>query len=205
MKPGLLDWLLILAILGGGTLAWRTGRERGRLEERYARLARMTGDLPIADPSRVYLKALDMGEQLHFAWRVYLPPKYRLILSYRAGGSSTSSSSGTSEFIARVRFREDEQGLIQVYTHFGGSSSRMGIGDRALADLLRGRWDGLRVEQLGATEPAVLGPDQTAVVLRLTLPDDLHAEARKKLDRSTFEPFVPVLYEVNLGPRASTP
>jgi hypothetical protein len=205
MKHRLLDWLLILALIVGGILAWKTGRERSRLEERRARLARMTGDLPIADASKVHLRAIDTGERRHFAWRVYLPPNYKHRVSYRAGGSSTSSSSGPSEFIARVRFREDEQGLIQVYTHFGGGSSRMGIGDKALAELLRGRWDRVRIEQIGAPEVAVFGPDQTAVLLRLTLHDDLEAEARKRLDGYVREQFVPVLFEMVLGPETSGP
>jgi hypothetical protein len=207
VKHRLLDWLLILALLVGGILAGKTGWERSRLEARHARLARMTGDLPVTDPSKLYFQAIDTGEPLHFAWRVHLPPKYNQVLSCRAGGSSsssTSSSSGSTELIARVRLREDEQGLLQVYDHFGGGSSRMGIGDKALAELLRGRWDRVRVEQIGAPELAVVGPDQTVVLLRLTLPDDLEAEARKKLDRS-MQQSLPVLFELVLGPKASNP
>jgi hypothetical protein len=207
MKHRLLDWLLILALLSGGILACKTGWERSRLEARHALLARMTGDLPVTDPSKVYFQAIDTGEKLHFAWRVYLPPNYRHILSCRAAGSSslsTSTSSGPSELIARVRFREDEQGQPDVYEHFGGSSGRMGLGDQALAELLHGRWDWLRVEQLGAPELAVLAPGDTAVLLRLTLPDDLEAEARKKLARS-MQQSLPVLFEIVLGPKALNP
>jgi hypothetical protein len=207
MKHRLLDGLLILALLSGGILAGKTGLERSRLEARHARLARMTGDLPVTDPSKLYFQAIDTGEPLHFAWRVYLPPKYNQVLSCRSDGSSsssTSSSSAATELIARVRLREDEQGQLQVYTHFGGGSSRMGVGDKALAERLRGRWGRVRVEQLGAPELAVLGPDQTTVLLRLTLPDDLEAEAREKLDRS-MQRSVPVLYELVLGPKASNP
>jgi hypothetical protein len=208
MKHRLLDWLLILALLVGGILAGKTGWERSRLEAKHARLARMTGALPVTDPSKMYFQGIDTGEPLHFAWRVYLPPNYNQVISCRtstgSSSSTSSSSSGPTELIARVRFREDEQGLLQVYDHFGGGSSRMGIGDKALTELLRGRWDRVRVEQLGAPQLAVLGPDQTAVLLRLTLSADLEAEARKRPDGS-LQQMLPVLFELVLGPKASKP
>jgi hypothetical protein len=207
VKHRLLDGLLILALLSGGILAGKTGLERSRLEARHARLARMTGDLLVTDRSKLYFRAIDTGERLHFAWRVYLPPKYNQVLSCRSDGSSSSSTSlrsGSTEIIARVRLREDEQGQLHVYSHFAGGSSRMGVGDKALADLLRGRWDRVRVEQVGAPELAVFGPDQTIVLLRLTLPDDLEAEARKKLGPS-MQQRLPVLFELVLGPKAQQP
>src|SRR5262249_53145162 len=126
MKPRVLDLLLLLTILPGGFLAWQTGRERGRLEDRYERMVKIAGDLPIADPTKVFIRAVDTGEPLHLAWRVYLPPNYTLIVRNRTGdgssGSSTSWSLNSAEFIARVRFRKDERGLMSVYTRFHGSS-----------------------------------------------------------------------------------
>jgi hypothetical protein len=205
MKHRAIDWLLLLAFLIGGALAWRNGRERSRLAEKHARLARLTGELPVADPAKVSVQALDTGEPLHFAWRVYYPPNYTQVLRHSDGGSGTSWAGRSSEFIARVVFREDEQGLLQVYTHFSGGSSRSSFGDKALAELLRGRWDRIRVEQLGAPKLAVLKRDQPAIVLRLTLPDDLQAEARKRLDPALQKRYVPVLYEVTLGPETSNP
>jgi hypothetical protein len=205
MKHRVLDLFLVLTIAAGGVLAWQTGRERSRLEAQHARLVRTTGDLPVGDASKVHVLALDAADKAHFAWRMYFPPKTQQVLRGRHGGSSTSWSSGPSEFIARVRFREDDQGILNVYTHFGGSSSRMGIGDKALAGLLRGRWDRVRVEQLGALDLAVIKPDQPAVLLRLTLPDDLQREAAEKLPSYERSRFVPVLFELNLGPEASKP
>jgi hypothetical protein len=205
MKHRALDLFLLIVVAIGGALAWQTGRERSRLSGEHARLARITGDLPIADASQVHVQALDTGEPLHFAWRVYFPPNYRQTLRNSNGGEGTSWSSSSTEFIARVVFRQDEQGLLQVYTHFSGGSSRSGLGDKALAELLRGRWDKIRVEQLGAPDLAALGPNQPAVLLRLTLPDDLQAEARKKLPPHTQKRFVPVLFELDLGPKASKP
>jgi hypothetical protein len=200
MKHRVFDWLLLVVALIGGVLAWQTGRERNRLSERHRRLVEMAGELPIADPSKMYIRALDTGELLHFAWRVYLPANYNRALS-SSGGSSLSSSTSRrpSEFIARLRFRQDEQGVMEVYNHFANGSTRISIGDQTLADLLRNRWDRVRVEQLGAPEVAVIEPDQSAVLLRLTLPDDMKDEARAKLSPDNQARFLPVLYELNLG------
>jgi hypothetical protein len=105
------------------------------------------------------------------------------------------------KFIARVRLREGDRGTIESYTHFGPSSSGSTLGDEAMRALLHGRWDKIHVEQLGAPVPAVLEPDQSATVLRLTLPEDLAEDARKKLSPRSVERHVPVLFELTLGPR----
>jgi len=86
---------------------------------------------------------------------------------------------------------------------FSVGSRLTSLGDKALAELLRDHWDKIRVEQLGAPELAVLGPNQPATVLRLTLPDDLRAEAHKKAPYMRAQ--LPVLFELNLGTKASKP
>jgi hypothetical protein len=205
MKHRLFDGFLILVILIGGVLAWQTGLERSRLTERHGRLARMAGELPIADPTKVYIRALDTGEPLHFAWRVYFPPNYRQSLRSRFGGLGSSTSTKPSEFIARVRFREDDEGFINMYSRFASGSSRSTFGDKGLADLLRNRWDNVRVEQLGTPEVAILETDQPAVMLRLTLPYDMQDEARKRLSPGIHPQFLPVLFELEVGPEAAKP
>ncbi len=201
VKQRVLDWFLLVVVLWGGFLAWQSGRERSRLTQLHARLARKTGDLLIADPTMVNLQALATGEPLHFAWRVYFPPNYKQTLSGSTGGFGVSSSGQPSEFIARVRLRQDDQGVLQVYTHFANGSSRSSIGDQKLAEVFRGRWDKIRVEQLGAPELALVKPDQHAVLLRLTLPDDLQDQARKNLSAVNQKRVSPVLFELDLGPK----
>ncbi len=205
MKHRVWELFLLLVVVVGGILAWNTGRQRSRLQAEYQRLSRLTGDIPIADPTQVYMRAIETGEPLHFAWRVYLPPNYRQIVTDSSGSSSSSWSSGATEFITRVRFREDEQGLLQVHTRFSGGSGRMSLGDQSLAKLLRGRWDKIHVEQLGGDDLITLKPDQSAVLLRLTLPDDIQNESREKLNSHIQERCVPVLFELQLGPKISKP
>lgn len=205
MKHRAFDLLLLVVTALGGILAWQTDREQSRLRGEFERLSRKTGDLLIADPSRVHVRALDTGEPLHFAWRVYLPPNYTQVWRSSSGGQETSWSSFAREFIARVRFREDEQGILQVYSRTSGGSGRAGLGDRHLAELLRGRWGEILVEQLGAADLVAFEPDRRAVFLRLTLPDGMQDEARVKLSPGVRERQVPVLFQWELGPKTSKP
>lgn len=200
----LLDALLLVVVVIGGSLAWQSGRERSQLSDQYRRLVKRAGNLVVSDPTKVYIQALDTGEHFHFAWRVYVPAKYTLMVGSSPNGHMMNMASSQSEFIARVRLREGDRGTIEAYTHFGPSSSRSSLGDEAMGAILHGRWDKIRVDQLGAPVLAVLEPNESATVLRLTLPDDLADEARKKLDPRTPARHVPVLFELTLGPRTPT-
>ncbi len=199
MKQRAVELLLVLVVLVGAVLALWSGQERRRLQAEHTRLAQITGDLPVEDPSKVYLRALPTNEPLHFAWRVYYPPNYRDLLKHGAGSSHSSWSRSAREFIARVRFREDSKGHLHAYTRFHGGSSTMGLGDRRLSELLQGRWDKIQVEQLGADGIATLETDESAVVLRLTLPRDMQEEARTKLPNYFQDRYSPVLFELTLG------
>jgi hypothetical protein len=194
------DLILLVALVVGGVFAWRSARERARLTVDYDRLARATGELPITDPAKAHFRALETGEPLHFAWRIYLPPNYGMILRSRTGSWNNFSSASSQDFIARVRFRQDEEGDWNVYQVFHGGSSRGGLGGEELAGLLRGRTDKIVVEQLGAKEIATIEPNGSAVLLRLTLPEDLQAEARKSLPEYEQKQFIPDLFRLEIGP-----
>lgn len=204
MKPRAIDVLLMAVILAGGVLAWRTGRERSRLSARYENLARVTGELPVVDASKVHVRALDTGEPLHYAWRVYLPPKYNSVLKDNAGDSSSSWSNDASEAIVRVRFRRNERGLLEVYIHSHGASSRGSFGDQAVADLLLDPRGLVRVEQLGEPDLAVLERGKPAVLVRLSVPEGNRDEVRRSFPNLA-ERFLPVVYELTLGPEPSKP
>jgi hypothetical protein len=204
MKLRVIEILLILAIIPGAFLAWRTGGELSELRAEYSRLAGIVGDFQITDPTKVHVRALPTGDKLHFAWRFYLPPKYRLVLRSKSGGSSMSTRSDAHEFIGRIRLTEDEQGILQIHTKFSGGSSRGGYGDRELLKFLRDRWDRIQVEQLGATEIATIEPSKSAMLLKLSFPQDLEKEAREVLPRHSLK-NVPVLFQMELGPAAGKP
>lgn len=202
-----LDVILLLALICGAIEAWRTGRERHRLRQNYARLARITGDLPIADPSKLHFLALETSEPMDYAWRIYLPPNYRFMLTSGAngGGSSTTWSSGAKEFIGRVRLRESNDGRLEVYSSFAGGSSCMSVGDASLAEFLRTHWDRLQVEQLASDGLAVIDPGKSAVILKIKVPDDLIEEGRATLSRHAQTYLRSTLFELKLGPNSSKP
>lgn len=132
MRRKAIDLILLLAILVGGALAWTSGRERAKLTKEYTRLARTAGD-----PAKVHLVALDTGEPLHFAWRVYYPANYRAVLTNSLGVQSSSSTSNPTEAILRLRFFENDRGLLEVYVKGAQGRSQGTLGDGSLAGLLR--------------------------------------------------------------------
>jgi hypothetical protein len=198
------DLILMVALVVGGVLAWQSARERARLKVDYERLVRATGDLPISDPTKAHFRALETGEPLHFAWRVYLPPNYSMIVRSN-GGTGNYSGSGSQDLIARVRFRPDDAGNWEVFRIFAGSSSRGKFCGKELAGLLKGRTDKILVEQLGAKEIAMVEPKGSAVVLRLTLPEAMQAEARKTLPEYEQHRFIPDLFRLEIGPEKPKP
>jgi hypothetical protein len=205
MKHGVLNAFLLVAVLSGGVLALLAGRERSRLSRRYERLVRTTGPFSISDPSKLYFQAVDTGEPFHFAWHAYLPANYRMVVIGSLGPDCSSTSNYPRDFIARVRFHQEEQGIMQVYTNFSSSGVRFGFRDKELTELLRDRWDRLLVEQLGTRELAVADHDRPVVLLRLTLPDELAGEARKKLSKDVQKKYVPVVFQLGLDPTLSEP
>jgi hypothetical protein len=200
MKRKLLDLLLFAGLVIGGVSAWRSGVERSRLERKYRRLSQITGELRVEDASRLNLLALETGDPLHFAWRVYIPPKYEFRVHRSSGGGGSSSSSAAKDIIGRVRLREDEEGQLLAYTHFGGFSTKMGIADQSLAAFLHGRQDRIRVERLASTHLEMLPTGRSAVLLRLSFPEEMREEARQALTPHVYETSFPVFYELTVGP-----
>ena len=203
-KQRWVNWTLSGALLVGGVLAWQTGQESARLQAEYRRLSAITGELVIDDPAKVAIRAIETGEPLHFAWRVYIPPNYRQIVS-SAQDSSESWSAASQQFIARVRFRLDEQGILRVYRRFSGGSNYSTLGDRHLGDLLKSGWDQIEAAQLGKDEVVSLAVGDPAVLLRLTLPPEMEEAAGQVLPAGLQQAFVPVLYELRLGRQAVKP
>ena len=200
MVRRILDATLVLIILVGGVFAWRSGEQRARSQSEFNRLSRQTGDLAISDPSRVHVRALPTNDPMHFAWRVYLPPSYSLQLRSSLGGTSGSFSATSKDFIARARIREDENGDLQIYTRFSGSSTKSMLGDRALAQRLHGRWNIIVVEQLGASDLVALEPDRPAILLRLTVPEELQPGEQTAKFPKTQNHDSAVLWQWEIGP-----
>ncbi|WP_422923188.1 hypothetical protein [Singulisphaera sp. PoT] len=197
-----LDLILFIAILLGGFLAWTSGRERSLLKKEHSRLARSVGDLAIDDPSKLQVVALDTGEPFHFAWRIYFPPKYQFSLWNGDSECFNSKSVESNDSILRVNFRENELGNMKVFISGFYGSMRHGVGDKALADFMRGRWTELKASQLGVNSIAIVNPDEQVSLLSLTLPTRLQEEAKQKLPSSSQKIWIPIPYELKLGKKA---
>lgn len=191
--------VLVVTFLVGLVFAWRSGRERWTLTRELIRIDQTVGELTLTDPTKVHIRAIETGEPLHFAWRVYLPANYRQHIRHKGGSYGSSWSSNPAEFIARVRFKEESDGRLQVYTRFSGGSSLMSCGRAELGSFLRGRHDQLEVEQIGQGKTEVIEPDGSALLLRIKMPDELAKKAREKLPDYEAKEFVPVIYEIHLG------
>lgn len=204
MRLSILDWLLIAVIAVGGVMAFGSGRERARLEARATRLAAVAGDLPVADPAKLYIVALETGEPLHFAWRIHIPPNYTIKSASNVGSSSTGWRSDPAEFIARVRFRENADGQLDVYQRFEGSSSRSSFHSPAFARLISGHWKDIKVEQLGSAGVVEIDPKDTVTLVRLTLPEALEAKAKGMEPEIPERLYKPDMFQLELGPKAGS-
>jgi hypothetical protein len=74
-----------------------------------------------------------------------------------------------------------------------------------LQQFLRGRWNQVKVEQLGKDQVEQLGPTSEFVLLRLTLPEELQKEAESKLRPGMRSEFIPSIFEIRVGPPGGKP
>ncbi len=200
MLTRLLNLFLLIAAVIGVVLAYGVAKKHRELSTEHRRLEAKVGSLPIGDPSKIHIRALETGEDLHFAWRVYVPAGERIKWAYDGGGGSGSSwSSNAGQYIARVRFRENEDGSIHAFAKLSGGSSRFQLGGQALADLLRDRWDEIQVEQLASDDVVAIDASEVATLLRLTLPDDLKQEGEQKVRKAVMRRFQAGLFGVRFG------
>ena len=202
MPRRLLYLAVLAAIVAGGVLAWRSGAERARLEERYRHWARTAGDLAAVDPTKVYVLGLETDEPLHFAWRLHAPANYRASFAYVGGGGSGSSgftTSTPSDFIARVRIRRDEAGRLQVFERLGGASGVFAVEDD-LGRFLAGREGELIVEPLAADGPVAFDASTSVTLLRVAMPPAMIEEARAKLPDHVVARHVPDVVKITVGP-----
>ncbi len=194
----LLNLSLLIAAVIGGVLAYRVAVKHRGLSAEHRRLEAKVGSLPIEDPTRIHIRALDTDEECSFAWRVYVPAGLGIMWQH-GGGSATSWDIAARHFIAQLRIRQSENGCLEVFTSQAGGSGKFQLGNQALADLLRDRWSDISVEQLGTEGVVVLEPDTVATLLRLTLPDDLKQQAKRRVGEAVMRQFQAGLLDIRFG------
>jgi hypothetical protein len=174
--------LLLIALAWGAVCYWRVSSERYALQAEHSRLVAKVGDFVITDPTKVHLRAIKTDDPGDFAWRAYFPPKYDYRYSFKSSGGSQNSQRGWMGVI-RLRFRIEDGGLVMHQQMHGGSgvSGVRGSGGMELHDLLRKHPDfleTLQVEQLAAKDTVVFSTAEEKVLLKLSLPEKWHSEAR---------------------------
>jgi hypothetical protein len=170
----LVELVFLVAFLIGALFVFRSSSERSDLTREHQRLMLKTGKLKVTDPTLVHIQAIDTGEPLHFAWRVYLPANYDFAYRCSSGGGSGSGSESW-EGIFRVRLKE-VNGDYRIYYRFVGGSGLRSLGSRKLKELfneypdLRNR---LVVEQLGADGLVTYEPSEVKTLIRISMPEDI--------------------------------
>jgi hypothetical protein len=199
MKLRIIDGIILVAIVVGAFLAYRSSVTVNDLRKRYFAVVSQVGEMEISDPARMHVRAIKSEDPLSFAWRIY-QPKAQGQLSYTMGNSSGSLGFGGSieEFIARLRLTASQQGATSVFLKFGGSSSYSHLGSDAFARFLEQNQSRLIVEQLATSQPIVIEAGEPQTLLKLSMPDDLAKEAREKFPNPNVLPLIPVVIEVKL-------
>lgn len=202
MAIKVINTVLVIVIVIGALFTYQASVWRRWLLAEQTRLEAKVGSLLISDPTKPHVRAVPTGDEMHFEWRVYVPPGMAFKWGQSVGGDSGESwHSSAVEFTARVRLRENEQGELGVFSFSKQQDDNcwVKLGDRELAELLRGREGQIQVEQLGLERDAVIEPDEVVTVLRLTLSDDMKQEAEKKLDSHVFSGGQRSLYTLQFG------
>jgi len=192
---------LAVAILSGAVFLWRSTTKRSVLTREHERLADKVGRLQIKDPSKIHIQAIKTGDPLHFAWRAYFPPNYRYAYTCSSGGGSGSMDSAW-EGILRVRVREVNGQMLLYYRLQQGSGQRS-FGSRKFAEFFkehREQVKELQAEQLGADGLAVFDPSEVKTLIKISLPEELLPEAKKRLNDWEYNQLVPKLEWIRIGP-----
>jgi len=168
------------------------------LKAEQARLEKKVGRLTVTDTSKLHIRALETGEELHFAWRVYVPAGFKLRFEHN-NGSGQSWNGSPQEFIARARIRRNDDGSWQFYLKRSGGASLSTFGGEEFSRMIDGRWDEVGIEQLAADDMVVMDSSEVACLLRLTLSDELKEEAKERLGRHLGERCQSSLMEIRFG------
>lgn len=106
---------------------------------------------------------------------------------------------GPLSFIANVRFRQGENGMLRVWWGFEETATVISLGGAELNELLDGRWGDMEVEQLASDGRIVMKSGELTSLLRISMPDEMREEAQQVLSPQVANLYVPELYQLELG------
>ena len=204
MRIRVFDVLLLIATIVGGLRVSESSKSLRQLRSEYNRVVALAGELEITDPALLHLVALESDDPWHFMWRVYVPANFTSHVKISVGGSGGTgsfSNSDPTEFIGRVRVSQNRNGQFVLYKNFGSGSTLMNFGTPEIMDFLNEHRRSLIVEQVGADGLETVSPDAAVTLLKISLPDELAAEASKRFPSAVQQGLLPTLLEVSLGAR----
>ncbi|WP_254510634.1 hypothetical protein [Anatilimnocola floriformis] len=176
MVRRIIKLLLPVAFIVGACFFCQSSFRRSQLAKEHAQLTRQLGTFDRTSNDKIYLRAVDTGEPLHFAWRMFLPANYQFGMQTKVIGPGGGISSADQEFILRYRLYEQGEKWF-VYSEIfdfrhGGSIE---VKSPELLEFLSQRPEKireLRVDQFARDETKTLGPQEAVDLLKLWIPSD---------------------------------
>ena len=171
----LLNIVLLLACVIGIFFAILAGTEYHATQREHSRLTAKVGRLPISDPTKVHVLALDTGDPLDFAWLVYLPGQFKgswkTVVSNSMSSTSGEESREPQTDLVRVKFRRID-GQWQMWNKRRTGSGLSSIPEGMFID----HPGSLNVMQMGQGQVEVVDTDQVATLLQIVAPPDQSSE-----------------------------
>ena len=202
MRIRVLDGLLLIATIVGAVRLSDTTQTLHQLRNEYNRVVAYAGDMEIKDPDLLHIVALHSDDPWHFMWRVYVPANFNIPFHLdvgSSGGMSSSWNSGPTEFIARIRIKQNRAGQCELFKTFGSGSSLMSFGSPELMDFLNRHRHELKIEQAGVEGMQSINADTALTVLKISLPDELAAQAKREFKSYGDNYLFPVLVNARIG------
>jgi hypothetical protein len=196
-----LNGVLVLVALVGLLFAVQQGLVKQTLSGEYGILAAEVGYLESTGDDGVCVIALPTRDPMHFRWRIFVSASEKIYWkNRRRGGEEVGIPvDGPLSFIANVRFREGETGMLRVWWGFEQTATVVSVGGAELNELLAGRWADMKVEQLASDGRTVMKSGELTSLLRISMPEEMREEAQKVLSPQVSNLYVPEFYHLQLG------
>ena len=196
-----LNVVLVLVAFVGLLFSVQQGLVKQTLSREYEILAAEVGYLESTGVDGVCVIALPTRDPMHFRWRIFVPASEEIYWTNRRWGGKEVGIpiKGPLSFIANVRFRQGENGMLRVWWGFEETATVISLGGAELNELLDGRWGDMEVEQLASDGRIVMKSGELTSLLRISMPDEMREEAQQVLSPQVANLYVPELYQLELG------
>ncbi len=125
-----LNVVLVLVAFVGLLFSVQQGLVKQTLSREYEILAAEVGYLESTGDDGVCVIALPTRDPMHFRWRIFVPASEEIYWKNRRwGGKGVGIPiKGPLSFIANVRFRQGENGMLTVWWGFEGTATVISLG-----------------------------------------------------------------------------